>query len=322
MLVNGKQIAVGMTAADSKEIVFDRPMTPSEIQNAIYSCFSWTDTIHAVLQQEVVLYCGRLIATNPDIFQGILKIRVGWVVEAMKLYLEMKGVDSGMDIEIENLSPFQIRQLLITVLTVSQWANDDKLTTLKRRQLEGCLCRVPPNFYNVVWDVLDRCPQGIQVQGHHLAAVPTLSNMSRGELSFALLVEEMLHHIPMSERRQVSVELISIVATILSRNPELRFQQVLDLDILLDDAFAMYCKVKFFCTRRLLNPLKLFDLNQQDHDLPISKDISPLFSLNFSQSVGYLARASVNSVLQKAALTTSVGSNDVHDNIEESCKVS
>lgn len=227
-----------------KEVVFDRPMTPSEIQNAIYSCFSWKDTIHAVLQQEVVLYCGRLIATNPDIFKGILKIRVGWVVEAMKLYLEIKGSDSGMDAEIENLSPFQIRQLLMTVLTVSQWSNDDKLNTLRRRQLEGCLCRVPNKFYNLVWDVLDRCPLGIQVQGHHLAAVPTLSNMSRGELSFALLVEEMLHHIPKSERRQVSVELICIVATILSRNPELRFQQVLDIDMLLEDAFLMYCKVR------------------------------------------------------------------------------
>lgn len=226
-----------------KEIVFDRPMTPSEIQNAIYSCFSWADTIFAVLQQEVVLYCGRLIATNPDIFKGILKIRVGWVVEAMKLYLEIKGPDTGMDAEIENLSPFQIRQLLITVLTVSSWANDDKLDCLRRRQLEGCLCRVPNKFYNLVWDVLDRCPSGIQVQGHHLAAVPTLSNMSRGELSFALLVEEMLHNIPKAERRQVSVELICIVATILSRNPELRFQQVLDLDMLLEDAFMMYCKV-------------------------------------------------------------------------------
>lgn len=233
------KIAVGMIG--QKEMIFDRPMTPSEIQNAIYSCFSWTDTIHAVLQQEVVLYCGRLIATNPDIFKGILKIRVGWVIEAMKLYLENNP--SGMDSEIENLSPFQIRQLLMTVLTASQWTNDDKLNIMQRRQLEGCLCRVPNKFYNLVWDVLDRCPLGIQVQGHHLAAVPTLSNMSRGELSFSLLVEEMLHHIPKSERRQISVELICIVATILSRNPELRFQQVLDIDILLEDAFSMYCKV-------------------------------------------------------------------------------
>lgn len=37
------------------------------------------DVIQAVLQQEVVLYCGRLIATNPEMFKGILKIRVGCV---------------------------------------------------------------------------------------------------------------------------------------------------------------------------------------------------------------------------------------------------
>lgn len=227
-----------------KEIVFDRPMTPSEIQNAIYSCFDWTDAIHAVLQQELVLYCGRLIATNPDIFKGILKIRVGWVVEAMKNFLEFKGKEYGWDADIENLSPFHIRQLLITVLTIGQWANEDNLSTIRRRQLQGCLCRVPNKFYNLVWDVLDRCPMGIQVQGHHLAAHPTLSNMSRGELNFSLLVEEMLHHIPMSERRQISVELLCIVATILSRNPELKFQQILDLDVLLEDAFTMYCKVR------------------------------------------------------------------------------
>jgi phosphorylase kinase alpha/beta subunit len=284
-----------------KEIIFDRPMTPSEIQNAMFSCFSWMDTIYAVLQQEVVLYCGRLIATNPEIFKGILKIRVGWVVEAMKLYLESKGADLGMDQEIENLSPFQIRQLLMTVLTISQYSSDDtKLDILRRRQLEGCLCRVPNKFYNLVWDVLDRCQDGISVNGHHLPAVPTLSNMSRGELQFALLVEEMLHHIPNSERRQISVELLCIVATILKRNPELKFQQVLDLDILLEDAFSMYCK---------------------DHDITPSSDVSPLFSLNYSQSVGYLARASVNSVLQKAALTT--GTNDEFcDHIEDTCKVS
>lgn len=69
--------------------------------------------------------------------------------------------------------------------------------------------------------------------------------MSRGELSFSLLVEEMLHQIPQSERRQISVELLCIVATILSRNPELRFQQVLDLDQMLEDAYNMYCRVRY-----------------------------------------------------------------------------
>lgn len=69
--------------------------------------------------------------------------------------------------------------------------------------------------------------------------------MSRGELQFSLLVEEMLHQMPQPERRQISVELLCIVATILSRNPELKFQQQLDLDVLLEDAFAMYCRVSY-----------------------------------------------------------------------------
>ena len=46
---------------------------------------------------------------------------------------------------------------------MSQWA-DDKLDILQRRRLEGCLCRVPNKFYNLVWDVLGRCPLGITVQ--------------------------------------------------------------------------------------------------------------------------------------------------------------
>jgi phosphorylase kinase alpha/beta subunit len=45
----------------------------------MYSTIQPYDIIQAVLQQEIVLYCGRLIATNPEMFKGILKIRVGYV---------------------------------------------------------------------------------------------------------------------------------------------------------------------------------------------------------------------------------------------------
>lgn len=71
---------------------------------------------------------------------------------------------SGQGSDLDNLSPFSIRILLQRVLTVSEWANDAKLTPLQRRQLEGCLCRVPNQFYNLVWDVLQRTPNGISVQ--------------------------------------------------------------------------------------------------------------------------------------------------------------
>ncbi|XP_039431706.1 probable phosphorylase b kinase regulatory subunit beta isoform X3 [Culex pipiens pallens] len=291
VLVNGKQITVGVIG--QRETVFDKPMTPSEIQNVMYSTVQPYDVIYAVLQQEVVLYCGRLIATNPDIFKGILKIRVGWVLEAMRLYLNMTG-DEGAD--IENLSPFQIRKLLQRVVTVSQWAQEDHFSALQRRQLEGCLFRVPPTFYNHVWDVLERTPLGITVQGHNLPATTTLTNKSRSEFSFALQVEEMLNKIVQPERRQIAVELLCIVATILRRNPELRFNQILDLDLLLEDSFSMYCK---------------------DNNLQPTKDIAPLFSLSQTTTTGYLARAAVNSVLQRCALST----EDFAEDVEDHCRV-
>lgn len=151
------QLTVGVIG--QKETVFDKPMTPAEIQNVMYTFVQPYDVIQAVLQQEVVLYCGRLIATNPDIFNGVLKIRIGWVLEAIRLYLNIFGQGNDFD----NLSPYSVRILLQRVLTVSEWANEEKLTVFQRRQLEGCLCRVPDQFYNLVWDVLMRTP-GISVQ--------------------------------------------------------------------------------------------------------------------------------------------------------------
>lgn len=54
----------------------------------------------------------------------------------------------------------------------------------------------------------------------------------------------MLNHINVPEYRQLIVELLTIVATILGRNPELTFNQPLDLKQLVQDAAHMYAKVR------------------------------------------------------------------------------
>ncbi|XP_026327867.1 probable phosphorylase b kinase regulatory subunit beta isoform X4 [Hyposmocoma kahamanoa] len=276
VLVNGKQLTVGVIGR--KETVFDKPMTPGEIQSVMYSTIQPYDVIGAVLQQEIVLYCGRLIGTNPDMFHGILKIRVGWVLQAIRLYLQLFPSEIRADAQLESLSPYKLRTLLIRVLSVSDWADEKGLTPLHRRQLEGCLCRVPKHFYIQVWDILLRTPKGIVVQGHSIPAEPTLVNMSRSELSFALLVEAALVRVESPARRQLCVELLCVVATILRRNPELTLRQPLDLDKLLDDAHLTYAK---------------------DSGQPLSSEA--LSSAAPAVSVGYLARAVVNSVLQAAA---------------------
>ncbi|XP_059220834.1 probable phosphorylase b kinase regulatory subunit beta isoform X3 [Stomoxys calcitrans] len=297
VLVNGKELTVGVIG--QKETVFDKPMTPAEIKDVMYKSVQPYNVVQAVLQQEVVLYCGRLIATNPSMFRGILKIRIGWVLEAMRIYLQISGQES---IDLENLSPYQVRILLQKVLTVSEWAAEERLTTLQRRQLEGCLCRVPKHFYNMIWEILMRTPLGISTQGHLLPATPTLINMSRGELNFSLLVEETLICIERPERRQITVELLCIIATILNRNPELHFKQSLNLDEIVMEAFIMYCK----------------DNNIQDH----KNDMTPFYALGYNVTAGYLARAAVNKVLQGGAFSTEdddFNGDNMHD---ETCKVS
>ncbi|XP_060518432.1 probable phosphorylase b kinase regulatory subunit beta [Cylas formicarius] len=289
VLVHGKQLTVGVIG--QKETVFDKPMTPSEIQSIVYSTIQPYDIIQAVLQQEVTLYCGRLISTNPELFKGILKIRVGWVLEAMKYFLEI--FESKKRIEAH--SPYQIRQLLYKVLSLKEWASHDKLTPLQRRQLEGCLCRVPASFYNEVWDVMLRTPKGIIVEGRTIPQEPTMSNMSRSDLTFSLLVEQMLNHIHVPEYRQLIVELLTIVATILGRNPELTFSQPLDLKQLIKDAAHMYAK---------------------DHNLTEEK-VSYLMEVPYIQSTGYLARATVNTVLKGGQIT-----RNLENECDASCRVS
>ncbi|XP_032687816.1 probable phosphorylase b kinase regulatory subunit beta isoform X2 [Odontomachus brunneus] len=294
VLVKGKQIAVGVVGQE--ETVFDKPMTPAEIQSVVYSTIQPHNTVQAVLQQEILLYCGRLIGTNPEMFKGILKIRIGWVLEAMKLYLQMFMKNAK---PIENYSPYEVRQFLIKVLTVKEWAHAENLTVLGRRQIEGCLCRVPAHFYNQVWEVLMRCPGGIIVNGRELPQQPTVSNMTRSELTFALLVESLLHHIQLPEYRQIVIELLSIVSTILLRNPELSFQKQLDLSQLVEDSFIMYRK---------------------DHNLLNLEDKSSFFSAHYSVTTGYLARAVVNNVLTGGCVTTILDTNDAIDS-REMCKI-
>uniref|UniRef100_A0A1Y1M5A6 Phosphorylase b kinase regulatory subunit n=1 Tax=Photinus pyralis TaxID=7054 RepID=A0A1Y1M5A6_PHOPY len=287
VLVHGKQLTVGVI--DQKETVFDKPMTPTEIQRVIYDTIQPYDVIQAVLQQEVILYCGRLISTDPEMFRGIFKIRVGWVLQALRLYLKF----SGNAKLIEDHSPYEVRQLINKVLSVKDWADKEKLTPLHKRTIEGCLCRVPSSFYNQVWDVMIRTPQGIKVMGNIIPQQPTMSNMARSEITFALLVEQMLNQIQMPEYRQLVVELLSIVSTILTRNPELSFNQPLDLEQLIKDSAHMFAKDN-----------KLQDIR-----------VSYLFETSNVQCMGYLARAVVNNLLRDGQLTRDIGCESEFCNI-------
>lgn len=103
-------------------------------------------------------------------------------------------------------------------------------TKLQVKRLNGALNRAPINFYDRVWNILQRSKGGITIAGHHLPQLPTLHTMTKNELTFSYHMEAMMSDVPTPEHRQLLVELLTIVATLMERNPEVIFADSLDCD--------------------------------------------------------------------------------------------
>ncbi|XP_076029946.1 putative phosphorylase b kinase regulatory subunit beta [Oratosquilla oratoria] len=273
ILVQGTQLTIGY---DKEEIVLDKPVQPGEIHNLFYTPALQADNVvQAVLQQEVVLYCGKLIGTNPQLFQGILNIRIGWMVRAMCYYFrEVKG--NSENTSIEALAPSEVRRLVVKVLSLDDWAQVEKLTPQQVRVIDGCLGRTPKKFYEKVWNILQKTPCGLRIGEQVLPQQPTLSEMCHTEANFALVVQSMLNHVQHPEYRQIVVELITVIATILERNPELKFSFEVNLDHLIQDAFKMFLK---------------------DSGREWTEDFSSFYNVSSVTLASYLARSVVNYML-------------------------
>ncbi|XP_035376622.1 phosphorylase b kinase regulatory subunit beta isoform X2 [Electrophorus electricus] len=235
LLVHGKQVTLGLFGHD--EEVISNPLSPGVIKDIIYSKCSPRGEREAVLQQELVIHIGWIISSNPDLFSGMLKVRVGWIIQAMKHELEIRAGDLRPQ-DIYQMSPSDVKQLLLDVLQPQQAGR----SWLNRRQIDGSLNRTPLGFYDRVWQILERTSGGIRVASRHLPQQPTLSDMTMYEMNFSLLVEDTLQNIVLPEYRQIIVELLMVVSVVLERNPELEFQETVDLDRLVKDAFADYQK--------------------------------------------------------------------------------
>ncbi|XP_053210887.1 probable phosphorylase b kinase regulatory subunit beta isoform X2 [Panonychus citri] len=229
ILVNGKQITIG--SFGGPEQIIDHPLTPKEIHALLYSTIQ--DPYEAVLQQEITLYIGRLMSTNPHLFHGILKIRIGSVIEAIKLYLDFKGEKQN---KLEALAPSHLRKILYRLMT------DENLSVHEKRQIDGAFCRVPRSFYDKIWEILKRIPGGLIICGELLPSNPTLSEMTQHELNFALLVEKLLGKISTPEYRQIFVEVIIVLYIVLERNPEicLNSKVFLDIDKIISESVQKY----------------------------------------------------------------------------------
>lgn len=100
ILVRGKRLTIGMAASDGasgttvcdatldQEIHISKPVAPSEIVKYMYDREHKFHPLAAVMQQEVLVAAANLISAQPQLFVGILTVRIAWLIEGMQLLLQ------------------------------------------------------------------------------------------------------------------------------------------------------------------------------------------------------------------------------------------
>ncbi|TVP55817.1 MAG: glycosyl hydrolase family 15, partial [Nodularia sp. (in: Bacteria)] len=273
ILVRGKQIAVGR--AYSQSSLISVPMSYREITEKI-NHFCREDIRDRVLTQEIIIYLGVLIRSEPELFQGLLTLRVGYLILLITSELAQE-LDVTQDEAYEHLmelSPFEVKMRLHQVLTgytgtsnllrqqeslhVKQKETDIAWVVLptekeestvppggwrRFRQAEGALNRVPKDFFQQVWLLMKHC-KGIVIgdkleRRNRLESGLMLSEMTAGEKNFALRIEHLLNKIEAPEYRKVNIEALMELATIVANNPSLQIEEYIVLDVLVGHAVRL-----------------------------------------------------------------------------------
>ncbi|GFN83950.1 phosphorylase b kinase regulatory subunit alpha, liver isoform [Plakobranchus ocellatus] len=116
LLVRQKQLSVGLPP--EQETIITSPLPPDELAAIIYdSCGE--DHSTASLTQELLVYLAMFIRTEPHLFDEMLRLRVGLIVQVMASELARTLQCSGDEASdhLLNLSPFEMKTLLHHILS-------------------------------------------------------------------------------------------------------------------------------------------------------------------------------------------------------------
>lgn len=268
ILVRQKRIAVGR--AYSEDSLIRDPLPLPELLEKIRH-FCREDIRDRVLSQEILIYVNLLIKSDPSLFKNLLTVRVGYLILLLTSELaRSSGVTQDEAYEmLMGLSPYEIYERLRGTLegyesgyevlrsqeslhlkvggSLVDWvvaeaepvveAETEAEDWLRVRQVKGVSGAVGDEFYERVWLVLERC-KGLVIgdkleRRNRLESELILSEMTRGEATFALQVEHLLNKIQAPEYRSANVEALMELAAIVERNPEFRIEEYVVLDILI-----------------------------------------------------------------------------------------
>ena len=270
ILVRQKQIAVGK--AYSEDSLITEPMSHYEIMDKIRE-FCGEDMRDRVLTQELLIYLSILIKSEPQLFEGLLTLRINYLILLLvtDLARELNLSSDEAYEQLMQLSPFQLKLRLKQVLTgyaglnqsffqreslhlkqkqQVEWVvlpQDDQLSPeggwRQQRHLDGAITRVPTDFYARIWRVLKHC-RGVVIgdkleRRNRLDSDLIRSEMTPGEKNLALRIEHLLNKIPAPEYRQLNIETLLELAEICDRNPDLQIEDYITLDVLIGHAVRL-----------------------------------------------------------------------------------
>lgn len=271
ILISGKQITVGM--AYTENALIDTPMSHVEIAAKI-DLFCREDIRDRVLTQEIIIYLGSLVKSEPQLVKGLLTLRIGYLIVLLtsELVTELKIAQDEAYEKLMELSPFEIRNRIHQVLTDYQnrdrtvfqqeslhlnqsqaaiaWSIDSasdldrpSIDWLERRRKEGAIDRYARDFYPSIWRLLEHC-KGLTIgdkleKRNRLDSNLILAEMTPGEKKFALRIEHLLNKIVAPEYRRLNIEALMALAVLSERNPDLKIEEYIVLDVLIGHAVRL-----------------------------------------------------------------------------------
>lgn len=269
IVVRQKQLAIGK--AYSEASIITSPLSPEELMEKI-AHFCREDIRDRVLTQEIAIYLGLMIQAEPNLFDGLLTLRLGYLILLLtsEIASEFGMTQDEAYSKLMQLSPFEIQMRLREAIAgytgfnrrlqeqeslhvkpfgkaidwrvIPEDVREDAPPEdwLRQRQRDGAAGRVPKNFYPSVWHTLQHC-RGLVIgdkleSRNRLDSENILAEMTPGEKNFALRVEWLLNKIQAPQYRHLTIEALMELNAIFDRNPDLQIDDYLVLDVLIGHA--------------------------------------------------------------------------------------
>lgn len=264
IIIHQKRLAVGRAYSD--KATFSRPQINARIISIMRE-FTGKTPAESTLTQEILLHLGLLFKSEAQLFKNILTLRVWHFIQLLvaKTGREYQLPFGEAYERLLALPPSRVLSMLREVLdslhdqeedlhkqelltasvlpSVKPESNEESLISGPKtgnwdawRKEKGGLIRQTPQFYKDIWHLLARC-NGLVIGdkydlGSRIGAEIT-HDSTAGERSFALLVEGELNNIDSPAYRQLNIELMETLVSVLKKNPNLKVEGDLTFDIII-----------------------------------------------------------------------------------------